>query len=354
MKVLFIGNYYENASDGQSLKTITYLNIFKKEGIDYSFINTYKWQKHFVSIYFKIKKEIKKCDVVLLMLAFRGAKHLIPLINKLKDKKQRIIYSMIGTGPLAIHIRSIGYEKGYDFVVNHQYDGYKEDKMALELSKLDYILPETDLIKNLYEDFYGLKNCITVTNFRLGSKIKKSNINNPIRLIYLSRIVEEKGVFDLIEAVTKANSVERKFQLDIFGNKNLSSDEEQRFHNLLSDLIVYKGVVSFDKVIETISRYDLFCFPTRCPQEGTPGVLVESLIAGTPVLASKFPQVKQILLENVNSIFYEFGSKDDLYKSLVDINKDKILFLSKGTYESASIFTYEANRSLLLSILKKE
>ena len=42
-------------------------------------------------------------------------------------------------------------------------------------------------------------------------------------------------------------------------------------------------------MVQTLANYDLSVFPTRFIGEGTPGVIVESLLAGTPVLTSNFP-----------------------------------------------------------------
>ena len=357
--ILFIGSYKDESFDGQSLKTKTYLKLFNEEGVKYIFVNTANWKKRFIKIYFEISKNIKKCDVIFLMVSFRGARSLIPLINKMNRKRKRFIYSMVGTGPLALHIRSIGWKKGNDFVLKHEYGQFEDSKMEKELSKLDLILPETDIITDLYSDFYHLKNCKTMTNFRIiDSSLlyenKKDISDKNIHLLYLSRLVAEKGIFDLINAVNNLNSKGYHFVLDIFGQNYFSDEENKRFQSLLKNNqdILYKGTVSFEEVIPLMQKYDVFCFPTICPQEGTPGVVVEALISGTPILSSRFPQSANLLTERSDSLIFDFGDESDLERKLEMLNNSQLLeTITLGARNSGKRFLYENNKETLFKYI---
>lgn len=354
-RVLFIGSYIDNATDGQNLKTKTYLDLFAEEGIDFIFVNTSNWKKRPFSIYFQLKKNIKKVDIIFLMVSFRGSRTLIPLINSLNRNKKPFIYSMVGTGPLAPHIRKIGPEKGMRFVNEHEYGKFKDRFLKKELKKLNYILPETVTIAELYKDFYDLNNCYVVTNFRKVQPIKTTNDKSKCRkLVFLSRIVSEKGVFDIIEGFKNAqNKTNKRLSLDIYGKMGLSKDEELRFKKELTTEIKYCGAASFENVLDTISKYDLFCFPTKCPQEGAPGVLVEAILAGVPILSSNFPQAKDLLKDRQNCLLYRFTDVNDLENKLIEIVENDFLYkkLLDGVKESQSVFEYKQNKELLFKIL---
>ncbi|MFA5503255.1 MAG: glycosyltransferase, partial [Bacilli bacterium] len=115
--------------------------------------------------------------------------------------------------------------------------------------------------------------------------------------------------------------------------------------------VSYNGVLLKTEVIGTIKKYLMFSLPTRYYGEGAPGALVESLIAGVPVLVSSYSQVNALIQDNENGIIYEIGNKEDLKNKLLYIykNPEKIIAMRKAAFESGKKFLYSGNRELFLS-----
>ena len=84
--------------------------------------------------------------------------------------------------------------------------------------------------------------------------------------------------------------------------------------------------------------------------EGTPGAIVESLIAGTPVLTSNFPQAKYLLNDGKDSLFYEMFNKEELKNKLLYIinNRSVLESMSKEAFNSGKKYTYEYERKNFL------
>ena len=120
------------------------------------------------------------------------------------------------------------------------------------------------------------------------SNIKPVKIikSNKLKIVFLNRLTREKNLDYALEVLKK---LEANIIFDIYGPK-----QDEKHWSECEDLInsinkktkvTYKGVVAPNNVIEIFGQYDLFFHPTRGENYGH--TIVESLIAGTPVLMSK-------------------------------------------------------------------
>lgn len=355
--VCLIGNnaFGKPVFDGQRIKVRTYKRCLEQEGFKVVFVELDNPLKRIFTILSDIKKAIKKCEIIVLITSDNGERILIPFINKINKKyKRRFVFSQIGTSFLYKHIKSMSEERKNDFFYNHDFSGEKPSKkVKRNLTKIDAILTETDLINETFKKFFCLNNCYCLTNFRnveIASDYKRSESNN--KLIYLSRIMERKGIFDLINVIKKPAF--SHLSLDIYGSFFMDVKEKSLFESLLDCRVRYLGELTPDKTVETIRKYDLLCFPTKCEGEGTPGCIVESLIAGVPVLSSSFTQSGELLKNGVDSLIYDFGSVDDLEQKLfVFANKEiDIKSFKENAFESGKRFTYVFNRKKFLSLIQ--
>lgn len=358
-KILLIGNsgLKHNYGDGQTAKVRLYFKKIHDEGFDVVFVDLEDFSRRPFSVFQKIKKGIAECDRIVLISASRGCKILIPFINRNNRKFNKpFILPLIGTSVLHSSLDKLSEEDKVDFLVNGNYSLCKQDKKtAKQLKKITYILPETGLLVKVFKEYYKLDNVFLLNNFRDFCLIKKENVSSDVlTLIFLSRVTKIKGIFDLLE-VTKALIDEgHKLKLDIYGNKMLSHDEEMLLDSYIDGVNVnYCGAIDNDMVCETISHYNLFVFPTRYLGEGTPGVLAESLIAGTPILSSDFPQAKYILNNGNETIFYNMFDKEDLKNKLQNLIDDKIqlIELQKKAMIAGEGFTFKHERRVFLKYI---
>lgn len=358
MKILLIGNSGTKANDrgGQTTKLRLYHKKMFDEGMDVTFIELEGFFKHVLSVFNSIKKGIKDCDRIVLISGERACKLLIPFINRINKRYKKVfVLPLVGSGILHFSIDYLSDEDKNKFLIEKHFElGKCRDKITKMLKPIDYILAETELTKDVYSSFYSLSNCYIINNFR-DFVIKKNDhvIQKPIRLVFLSRVMDLKGIFDLMQVVNKINSNNLIVKLDIYGKKELSNLENDLFLSLERNGIRYLGPIDNSKVINVLEQYDLLVFPTKAMYEGTPGVIAESLIAGTPILTSDFPQAKYLLKDGFDSIFFKMFDKEDLERKLLEVIKGKynLITMRNNAYESGYKFTYDYERDNFLKFV---
>lgn len=165
---------------------------------------------------------------------------------------------------------------------------------------------------------------------------KKKSIQFPIKLVFLSRVTEQKGMTLLLDAIDDLNKKEVQFTLDIYGpfeDKEYKAYYEKRTSKY--DFINYRGFLDLNTIkgYEILNNYDLFVFPTFWKGEGFPGVVLDAMIAGLPILASDWNYNSQVVNSDVGYLFAP-NDLESLKKNLLHISKN----LSDLTKKSNSCF----------------
>jgi glycosyltransferase involved in cell wall biosynthesis len=56
------------------------------------------------------------------------------------------------------------------------------------------------------------------------------------------------------------------------------------------------------EVVPTLRNYDALIFPSYYQGEGHPGVLVEAMMAGLPIITTQFRSIPELVQDGVNGL----------------------------------------------------
>lgn len=118
-------------------------------------------------------------------------------------------------------------------------------------------------------------------------EICSKQVDGHVRLIFVGRLVRQKGVDVLLEALASvALLAVSHFSVDIVGDGPLRKELENQALKLgLDGKINFLGKVSPEDVGQHLARADLFVLPSRF--EGLPGSLLEAFAHGLPAVVTK-------------------------------------------------------------------
>lgn len=135
------------------------------------------------------------------------------------------------------------------------------------------------------------------------------------RFIYLGFINHFKGVKHIIEASKRLGS---DYTIHVYG-----PIKDVEFDQLFSaNPEIYKGVLTKDKVLETLKNYDVLILPTYYKGEGYPGSIIEAYSLGLPVITTKWNAIPEIVVEGKTGILIDPKSTDQLVGAMEYFNTD--------------------------------
>ena len=297
-------------SDGQTIKTQNIYNALTKTYGEEQIkpVDTHGSITSFIKAPFILLKAFFQYKNIVILPAHRGLRVYAPIlwIYKKFFHNVRIHYAVVG-GWLPSLLE-------------------KNNSLRRTVKSIDYIYVETNTMKASLESL-GVKSVVMPNLKMIKLNPTPNDIftqDEPLPLCTFSRVMKQKGIEDAINAVVAINEKEKKicYSLDIYGS--IDSAEKEWFEELMAkqpEYIKYMGVVSQDKIVDTLSRYFSLLFPTRFYTEGVPGTIIDAYASGLPVIVSKWQSYKDIVEEDVTGFAYEFGNTDEFESILYQILK---------------------------------
>ncbi len=314
---------------GLELYFISLVNYFLDKGNIYSATrsNSFISQKiktrnisirknNFLNIFQNVKKIldfIEKNDIDIIHVSWSKDLLLCALIKKFSSKHLKIIYyrQMKLTRKKSNLYHKFIYNK-IDHVLAIT------EKLSLECNKyLPLTSDQVDILK------YGIKsfdnNCFSKDKVYERYNLDKSKFTIGV----FSRIEEQKGQHLLIEAMNLL--FEKNIQLIIVGH--CMDDDYKRNIEMKCDQYNLKDRVIFIPFIENpkeiMSAIDLIVLPTYEETFGL--VIIEGMMANTPVIGSDAGGVPEIIKDGVNGLLFHSRSSSNLAEKIYSIYKSSEL-----------------------------
>lgn len=136
--------------------------------------------------------------------------------------------------------------------------------------------------------------------------------DEPIKLLFIGRIMKAKGIEELLQAAKIVKKDYPSVQFDLIG---LSEEDYNQQLDALDKMGIIKYYGQQDNVHSFIKRSHATILPSY--HEGTANVLLESAASGRPVLASRVPGCIETFDEGVSGVGFEVKSVDSLVESVI-------------------------------------
>jgi glycosyltransferase involved in cell wall biosynthesis len=154
----------------------------------------------------------------------------------------------------------------------------------------------------------------------LGS-YQRPSPSTPLKVLFVGRVVRNKGIFDAIEAVRRCPQA----HLTVVGE----GDELEAAQELASGLgVTFAGFQRDCKPIYRAS--DLLIFASPEGFEGLPQVPLEAMAMGLPCLASDISSIREIDGEDGALAIYRQGDIDDLVEKLSGFSGNNTALIELG------------------------
>jgi len=247
-----------------------------------------------------------KDALIVFMLKLRGAKLVYHFHNKgIKNHQHKFLDNFLYKRVL----------KNADIVLGSKWI-YGDIQKYVSLDKIQYC-----------------HNGIPKVTYEIKKRELKSE-NSPTEILFLSNLIESKGVFTLLNACKHLDERGLDFRCTYVGNVgDIKAEEIQaEIEKLkLSNKVHYAGKKYDIEKHEAFEKAHIFAFPTHYPNECFPLVLLEAMQYGLPVISCPEGGVKDIIDDNKTGFIVPQKDAKSLADKLEVLIKNPSLQMEMGT-----------------------
>lgn len=262
-----------------------------------------------------------------------------------------IIFSSLQNKEIILHIHGNHLRNEYESL-----SGIKKKIFHFLLSKgtKGIVLSET-LRKNL-SPFMEEKRIHVLFNFAEGYLVDAENEKDfsGMRIVYLSSLMKEKGIFILLEALLELEKRKINYQARIAGNMDPKSKEAILAVMGKLKNTVYLGTVEGTEKKRLLQWSNVFVLPTFYKMEGQPISIIEAMATGNLIVSSRLEGIMDLMRHKEQGFFLKDNSTENLVETLIFIDKNMDLTqkmaLNNKDYFLKN-FTLSRFREQLLKIL---
>jgi glycosyltransferase involved in cell wall biosynthesis len=139
-------------------------------------------------------------------------------------------------------------------------------------------------------------------------------------ILFLGRVGERKGVFDLLQAFAAARAVNGRLDLTIAGDGANARAKRAAQRLGVADHVDLRGWVGPQEREALFSQADVFVLPSRA--EGLPMSVLEAMARGLPVIATPVGGLPELIEDGVNGLLVQPREPDGLARAIVKLADD--------------------------------
>lgn len=173
----------------------------------------------------------------------------------------------------------------------------------------------------------GLTNHALLVNSKIINYIPtlsmKGRIDDKIRFVFLSRMHKEKGVDMILNCCRKLNEkgYAQRYTMTFFGGFHKDEQHKNIVLPIINSLpnVEYKGILNLrcNAGYDELANYDVMLFPTFWRGEGFPGVAIDAMIAGLPIIISDWNFNSDIVVADETGFVIPAKDENALLKQML-------------------------------------
>ncbi len=218
---------------------------------------------------------------------------------------------------ITLHVHSGAYGDFYKEQPN-----WIKNIISKTLKQADAIVVLGNLLRSQFsflseaeDKLYVVPNTLSLDSTINTVKEKILKPPKPIRLLFLSNLIESKGYLDCLEACNLLHNKRKvPVRFDLCGKfiqcktnparkteQELIGDLKEQIKSLgLSEVVSYHGVVTSYAKQRLLIESNILILPTYYAWEGQPICIIEALAYATPVIATNFRGIPEQVIDNYN------------------------------------------------------
>jgi glycosyltransferase involved in cell wall biosynthesis len=191
------------------------------------------------------------------------------------------------------------------------------------LSKTSKAIVLSESLKANFRPFIQAEKIYVLNNFVeqylfLKEQERQEKTYNKLKIVYLSNLMTEKGIFYFLDALEMLNQRGVNFDARCAGNIDftLKSQILDNFEKIKN--ATYLGVVKENEKRELLKWGNVFVFPSYLV-EGLPLAILEAMVTGNIIISTEHQALRDYF-DSTNIHYIDKKSKEDIAAKLTELN----------------------------------
>ena len=177
---------------------------------------------------------------------------------------------------------------------------------------------------------------------RVPAEVPQRMASDVVKLLFLGRIGERKGAFDLIQAFSRLSEREKTNSILIMAGDGDIEEARNLVASLnLTDNITFTGWLGTKERDRLLTQADIFVLPSY--NEGLPLSMLEAMAWQVPVIVTPVGGISEIVIHGENGLLVEPGDIKQLADAMKSLITDVDLRLSLAAKGRDSISPLDIN-----------
>lgn len=182
------------------------------------------------------------------------------------------------------------------------------------------------------------------------SLVDKPLVTGFVNILFVGRIVEDKGVFDLLQVAARLPG---KCHVTIVGDgPDLEKAKALAAELSLNDTVQFTGQLPHQQLSDIYNHSDLVVVPSNNNYEGFPRVIMEAWSHHKPVVVADVGGIRAFVKHGENGLIFSPGDSEQFYQCVSQLVQDEQLYtrVKQGAIEMAPI----SQQEYWLDVLKQQ
>ena len=231
---------------------------------------------------------------------------------------------------VVLHCHGACFEKFYNSVKEN-----KKEYIKKTFAKTEKVIVLSESWKEFFKTIVDEnKIAVLYNSVNVPNKIDRNELNKVPTGLFLGRIGERKGAYDLIETVKNIKNEGIKIKILMAGDGEIQKAKDIIKKENIEDSIEILGWIDNKQKEEYLESSDFYILPSY--DEGMPMSVLEAMSYSLPVITTDVGGIPEIVRMKKNGIMVKPGNKDEIKNAIKKIieNNEFRKEISENAYET--------------------
>jgi glycosyltransferase involved in cell wall biosynthesis len=239
-----------------------------------------------------------------------------------------------------LNVKTIYHIHGSEFHLF--YEKYnKGDIIKNTINKADLLITLSNSWKNYFSLITDERKIFILNNMINNVNLNKNYSKNRsiLKLLFLGRIGNRKGIFDLLEAIRdRQDYLHDKIILYVGGDGETERLLELIERYEIQRFVQFEGWISGERKKALLANCDIYILPSY--NEGLPLSILEAMSYGMPIISTTVGGIPEVVANNESGFLIEPGDKQKMFECIVYFieHPEEIERMGRKSLENAKRF----------------